>query len=343
MNKITNYILIGVIAIAGIVLIYTNQKKSEEPQDVPVKKELTDVTVMMPFTPQPLWAQFYCAVDQGYYDEVGLNVDITYTTFGTMDSLKQLAANNVDFAYGGDESLIIARSQNIPIVAIQKAIHHNLLDVFSKTEKDINEPKDLIGKKVAMPSAGATVTFLTKAMLYKAGLDYNDVEFVFVGAALIPALLQNNVDAIGGYVPHKIILENMGQETKVLHTIDYTTLGKIYVFTNEKMIQENPDIVKKFTTATQKGLEFAIKYPEKATDIYLKFNPDATKNRDVSLAIWKDLSERGFSKTPKGEIIYEKPSEDDWTEKQNTLYEIGVIDKKTDVNKMFTDEFIKIE
>lgn len=305
----------------------------------PLENKIIDVTVMMPFVPLPLWSPFYCASDQGYYADEGLNVIITYSSYGTMDSLKQLAAKKVDFGYGGDEGVIIARSQDIPVVAVHKTINRAPFYILSKPEKNIMKPEDLIGKKIATPGAGATVTILTKVVLNKAGLDYNDVEFVFAGAGIIPALVQDQVDAMTGYVPQKVVIENMGHDVNMINTSDYTDLGKIYIFTNEKMIQENPEIVTKFVAATQKGLEYSIAHPEEVADAYIKYNPEAAEKRDLHSAIWKAMVERGFDKDTNGNPIFHLPSEDNWAEKQNQMFDVGAINKKTDISKMFTDEF----
>ena len=305
----------------------------------PLENKIIDVTVMMPFVPLPLWSPFYCASDQGYYADEGLNVIITYSSYGTMDSLKQLAAKKVDCGYGGDEGVIIAKSQDIPVVAVHKTINRAPFYILSKPEKNIMKPEDLIGKKIATPGAGATVTILTKVVLNKAGLDYNDVEFVFAGAGIIPALIQDQVDAMTGYLPQKVIIKNMGQTVNMIHTGDYTDLGKIYIFANEKMIQENPEVVRKFVAATQKGLEYSISHPEEAIDIYLKFNPDAAKDKNVSSAIWNAMLEEGFDKDTNGNPIFRLPSEDNWTEKQDQMFDVGIIDKKTPIEEMYTDKF----
>ena len=338
MNKTTGYALIGVIAliiIAGALWNYAGQKGIEPV----VKEELTEVTVMMPFVPLPAWNAFYTAADQGYYTDEGLDVNITHTTFGTLDSLKQLAANKVDFAYGGDESVIIARSQDMPIVATQRVVQNNLFSVISKSENNITEIEDLVGKKVAAPGAGATITIIMKAMLYNAGLNPDDTEFVFVGAGVIPALAQDQVDVMGSYVPQIVIVQGMGYDTNIINASDYTTIGNTYVYTTEKMVENNPEVVTKFVRATQKGLEYAIAHPNEATDAYIKFNPDAAKDRDLNMAIWN-----GFVTEDTGDVfskeVFELPSEDNWTEKQDTLYNIGIIDKKTDVSKMYTDKFL---
>jgi len=334
MEKNTKIILGAIVAIAVVAgIIFSVSYITQQSQ-------ATDVTVMMPFVPLPAWNPFYSALDQGYYADEGLNVSITYTTYGTMDSLKQLAANKVEFAYGGDEGVIIARSQDMPVVAVHRVIQHNLFGVISKREKNITELGDLLGKKVAAPGAGATVTIITKAMLYKAGFNPDNVDFVFVGAGIVPALAQDKVDAMGAYVPQKVIVRGMGYNINIINASNYTSLGNTYIYTTEKMIKDNPEVVRKFVRATQKGLEYAIANPEGATDAYIKFNPDAAKDRDLNLEIWRTFVMEDTGGTYSKDV-FELPSEDNWIEKQDTLYATGVIDKKMDVSKMYTDEFVK--
>jgi len=107
------------------------------------------------------------------------------------------------------------------------------------------------------------------------------------------------------------------------------------------MIKEHPDIVRKFVRATQKGLEYSIEHPEEAVDAFIKYNPDAAEKRQLHLALWKAMAERGFDRDAQGNPIFHLPSEDDWAEKQEQMYDAGAIDKKTDVSKLYTDEFVR--
>jgi len=107
------------------------------------------------------------------------------------------------------------------------------------------------------------------------------------------------------------------------------------------MIKEHPDIVRKFVRATQKGLEYSIEHPEEAVDAFIKYNPDAAEKRQLHLALWKAMVERGFDRDAQGNPIFYLPSEDNWTEKQDQMFNLGVIDKKMDVTKFYTNDLVK--
>jgi len=125
----------------------------------------------------------------------------------------------------------------------------------------------------------------------------------------------------------------------VIQASDYTDMPGIQVITNEKMIKENPELVKKFVRATKKGLLDSINNPEGAIDSFIKFSPEAAEKKEFNLALWKMhinkilLDENG--QIPNGRFSY-----NNWVEAQNELDDVNLLDKKTDVNKMYTDEFV---
>ena len=305
----------------------------------PTEEEVTDVTVMMPFIAIPIWTPFYCAIDQGYYADEGLNVEMTYSPKGSMGPIEQVGADNIQFGYASGCSIITAKSKGIPIVSVYQIEHTNLFNIMAKKDSGITEPEDLAGGEIAVPGIGSPPYISAKAILYKSGVDYNTVTFVPVGAGIIPALLENKTDAIGAYITEKIILDNMKVETNVMYAKDYNAnLVPNTVITNEGTLKSDPELVRKFVRATDKGLRYAVDNPEKAIDIYIKSNPDAAKNRDVSLAIWTRLA---------NDIIQPETyslgqfNEEQWTMTQDTLYDIGMMDAKINISEVYTDEFVK--
>ena len=325
--------IVAIIVIAAIIgsiaLIYTPTPSGEQ------------VTLMFGFTPNVGYAPFYVAAAKGFYAEEGLNVSFQYGA-GVADLLKQLSAEKVDFGYATDESIIIGNMQGMQVVGVQRIIQKNLFGVYSKQELNITKPADLIGKKVAMPEPAGTIATFIKIMLKESGFNFTQIEPLYVGAAIISTHLAGKADAFGGYLPQKVVAEMIsGEKMNEISASDYTTIGRTYLFTSEKMIKEHPDIVKKFVRATQKGLEYSIEHPEEAVDAFIKYNPDAAEKRQLHLALWKEMVERGFDKDAQGNPIFHLPSEDNWAEKQEQMFDVGVIDKKMDVTKFYTDDFVK--
>ena len=54
------------------------------------------------------------------------------------------------------------------------------------------------------------------------------------------------------------------------------------------MIKENPELIKRFISATDKGLRYAIEHPDEAIDSFIRFNPEKSKERDFYLDSWKE-------------------------------------------------------
>lgn len=333
MNKKIIGALIAVLIIAGAigaaVVLYT-----------PTPTEGEQVTAMMGFVPLIQYAPFYVAVDQGYYADEGLTVSITYTSEGSMGVIKQLAANKVQFGYAGADSVIISKSKDIPVVSIYNLEPKNLFGIASKKEKDITNPENLVGKKVAIAGFGGSVYTMDRMILQEAGVDYNDVEFVAVGAGGISSLLADKVDATSVHLAQKVILDNMGVDTNIIWAKDYSNfIGSYHVVTSEQMSGDNPELVKQFVKATKRGLEYAATHPNETVDIYIKFNPDAAKDRNLQLAIWSAFVEEVWS-PEQLDKVGQPFTNTQWEEARDILHELGMIDKKTDVSKMFTNEFI---
>jgi ABC-type nitrate/sulfonate/bicarbonate transport system substrate-binding protein len=191
-----------------------------------------------------------------------------------------------------------------------------------------------------MPGPGSPPDIAAKAILKNVGVDYNNVSFVPVGAALVPSLLGNKTDAIAGYIIHELILEGEGVDYRVWYAKDYgANFVTLSIITNEETLMDNPELVRKFVRATDKGFKYAMDHSEEAVDAYIKnFNPEAEKFRDIELAYWERLTNEVYQpdKYPLGEF-----DRDQWVMTQDALYDLDMVEKKTDVDKMYTTEFVK--
>ena len=337
MAKKNNTLMYGVIGLAVLIIavigigFYGGNTGTSE---------MEKVTVMMPFPPLSIWAPFYTALDKGYYADEGLNVTILHSNEGSMGSIKQVVSNNAQFGYAGVESIILARSKDMPVTAIYKIEQRQPFRIIAKKETGIAELKDLVRKKLATPSFGSSAYIIDRIMLHKAGVNYNEIDFIPTGAmGRLPSFLENKVDAMDSHLIYEIILNLQNKPINVIQASDYTDMPGIQVITNEKMIKENPELVKKFVRATKKGLLDSINNPEGAIDSFIKFSPEAAEKKEFNLALWKMhinkilLDENG--QIPNGRFSY-----NNWVEAQNELDDVNLLDKKTDVNKMYTDKFV---
>ena len=110
---------------------------------------------------------FYVALKEGYYEDVGLNIVKKEFTNGVfeMEGFKQ---NEIDVGYlGGSPATLKRVNDNIKIKIIAGANNEGSAIVV---RSDISDPKDLAGKKIAIPGYGTVQDFLLRLFVEKNGL-----------------------------------------------------------------------------------------------------------------------------------------------------------------------------
>ena len=298
--------------------------------------EKVKITVVLDWTPNTNHTGLYAAKDLGYYEEEGLDVTIIQPGSGTSDQL--VASGKAQFGVSYQESVTLARLQDIPIVSVAAVIQHNTSGFYSKADKGIKTPKDFENKRYGgwgSPIEKATL----KALMDKDGGDVEKVKIITSGDTDFFASSENSIDFAWGFegwtgieAKVKNIPVNYIRLSDYNKNLDYYTP---VIITNEKMISQNPGIVKKFMKAVKKGYEYSGENPEKAAEILLKNAPELNKELVME-------SQKFLAKEYKADAAYwgeQKPEV--WENYMNWLYDNKLIDKKTDILKAFTNEFVK--
>jgi NitT/TauT family transport system substrate-binding protein len=151
-----------------------------------------------------------------------------------------------------------------------------LLVLVSK--KEIKDPKQLKGKKIAGSSPGGSATLIAEKVLRHYGLEPGrDVSVLPMGgsAASRYAVLEANVvDASFLSVPENIIAVEKGYN-ELIFAGDIVEFPQNGFGTSEKKIRENPDEVYRMVRATLRGLQF----------VWDKANQEAVTN--ILMKQWK--------------------------------------------------------
>ena len=149
---------------------------------------LEKVTVLLDWTPNTNYTGVYVAQKLGYYEEEGLDVEVNQP--GEGHSSIVLPAR---FGFSYQEDMTIARTQGLPVKAIAAVIQHNTSGFASPVEKGIKSPKDFEGKKYGGWGSPAEEAML-KALMDKAGADFNKLEMINIGTADFFTSVQKDVD-----------------------------------------------------------------------------------------------------------------------------------------------------
>ncbi len=160
----------------------------------------------------------YIAKDMGFFDEVGLDVEMK-SFEGGIDALRGGLSGGLDVVGTSSDPLFAAVQQSAPVKAI--GTYAPKLSVSMIGQADLKKPADLKGKKIGTPGGvGAFPEVMTRLLLQSVKLTPQDVSYVNVTTAgRVPALVNKQIDAtvlhidqyytVIGQVPDAVDLANM--------------------------------------------------------------------------------------------------------------------------------------
>ncbi len=212
----------------------------------------------------------YTAQHRGFFRDEGIDLEIIFMPA----NLASTAVLNGDLDYNGAVTgtigaAVVGQPMKVLLFTVSKPL------LFLMGKKEIKEPQQLRGKKVAGSSPGGSATLLATQALRHFGLEPGrDVSVLPMAgnAASRYAVLESGVvDASLLSVPENIIAQERG-----FHELIF--LGDVVEFpqngfgTSEKRIRENADEVYKMVRATLRGLMFIHdpKNREAVIDILMK-------------------------------------------------------------------------
>lgn len=185
--------------------------------------ELTPVKLQMQWFTQAQFAGYYAALAQGFYEDVGLDVEILE---GGVDIVPAtvLDSGAADFAISWVPRGLVPREEGLNITNIAQVFERSATLQVSFADAGIAGPADLAGKKVGNWGFGNEFELL--AGLRSAGLDPDaDVELVQQQFDML-ALLSGDIDAAQAmtYNEYAQVLETVNPDTGELYTEDDLTV-----------------------------------------------------------------------------------------------------------------------
>ncbi len=295
MKKYILYILTGIIivAICGFIIgrVIQNQKKTEELQTIKV----SEVTHSIFYTP------FYVAIEKGYFKEEGIDIDLMLVS-GSDNVAASVLSNDTQVGLAGPESAIF----------VYLGKEKDYLQVFSGLTKrdgqfilsrnneefDWNNLKGkeiLVGRSTGMPALSFLKALNNKGIStsdvnINTSIDFAELSGTFIGGVgdyvnlfepLASKLEQNG----NGYV-----VESVGQ---ISGEFPYTAF-----YARKSFIKNNEELLKKFTKAIKKGMDYTLNNDGKDIAKVIKKQFSDTNEEDLATMINRYKSADAWLSTP---------------------------------------------
>lgn len=300
------------------------------------KMEKEEVKVVLDWVPNTNHTGMYVALEQGYYKDLGLDVEIIQPPEG--GALQLVAAGKAQFAVSFQEEIgtALTAENPLPVVAVASILEHNLSGILSLKEKGIDSPRKLEGARYASWDTPFEKAIL-KAIMEEDGGNFTKLNLIPNTVTDVITALQTDIDAVWVFYGWDgIATELAGISTNYISFKEINPVFDFYtpvLASSTEFLKENPSAARKFLEATAKGYEYAISHPEEAAEILVKYAPEI----DLELA---KKSQEFLAKEYKAEK--EKWGTIDktrWTNFYNWMYENQIIG--IDLKEQgFTNEYL---
>lgn len=244
--------------------------------------ELTPVTIQLQWVTQSQFAGYYAALDQGYYEDEGLDVTILE---GAVEIVPQqvVAAGDAEFGVAWVPKMLASREQGVDLVNIAQIFQRSGTQQVAWADSGLSSVEDWAGLRVGTWGFGNEWEVF--AALRQAGIEPDDTDQVTIVQQPfdMSLLLNREIDVAQAeiYNEYAQLLEATNPETGELYqpddfiVFDYNDVGTAmlqdHIFVQEAWLAEegNEDIATAFLRATFRGWIFCRDNFDACVDIVL--------------------------------------------------------------------------
>jgi NitT/TauT family transport system substrate-binding protein len=230
----------------------------------PTARPVEKMSLRLSWIKNTEFAGFFVAQDRGYYKDEGIDLTINPSA-QNLPEVQAVASKADTIALSGGQSLMLARSQGIPVKAFG-ALFQKGPGCFLWLEKSgIKGIQDFKGKKIGLQQ---TARASTEAMLTLNNVKPEDVNFVTVGFDLQP-LLTGQADVLTGLVTNQVVaLEQQGEKVGY---VPYGDLGFNFYwntpFALDETLASKKELLAGWLRASARGWDYALKNPDEVAKL----------------------------------------------------------------------------
>lgn len=284
----------------------------------------------------PAFAIWQVAQYEGYYKNADLDVQFL-AGHGGVDAATQVGAGNIDMAEVLGDAPIIVRSRGVPVRDVVILGGGGLMTLAAREDADIKTLADLKGKSISVIGYQDTTYYTLLGLLGTIDLKKSDVDIQALGPAGVVQLFVNgNVQACACLPEWLTTAEDAGVKMKLWPSSNYIPSLAQAIVASDQIIKERPDVVRRFVAANLKAFVEFRDHPVETAAVYVKAMPVHAGKEEYfgrvfsyyAKFVWQNQKTAGIS----------DPAV--FTKVQDLYAALGVIQQKTPVDELYTNEFV---
>jgi NitT/TauT family transport system substrate-binding protein len=296
------------------------------------------ITYMFPAPPLlPAFGPIQLAKGKGYFSQAGL--DVSYAVGrGGVDVAKEVGAGNVPIGGIVADAPIIVRQNGVPVKMVAVFGGKGFMQLVVRADSGIEKPADLKGKTITVMSYQDTTFYALLGLLASAGLTKDDVDIQAAGPVGVWQMVATGKSVGMAGVPDWIPpVEAAGVAVRVIPTDEFFPHMAQAIAASDQIIKDKPEMVHAFVKAALHGMKDIMDNPATAATDFVKFVPEWTgKEGQV-----KEAFEYYAKLVYPGQKELGAIDPDRLAKLQDFYLAKGIIQKKTPVDELYTNQFIK--
>jgi putative hydroxymethylpyrimidine transport system substrate-binding protein len=233
-------------------------------------------SIALDWYPNANHAGLFWARDQGMFAGAGLDISLV-TPADPTTVLQTVAAGRDTLGISYQPDVLLARAQQVPVVAICAIVPRPLLGVMSLKTAGISRPSDLKGKVVGYTGIPSQEAFL-RTMLATDAVEMTDITLNNVEFNLLPTLISGQAAAVmGAFWTHEtIVAELEGYPVDMMRVEDWGVplYNELVLVTSEDTLAQDPAMVGSVLSLIRDGYLAAAADQATAIDILLAAFPE---------------------------------------------------------------------
>ena len=282
MKKKIITILIALILITVIIITSIKITNKEEENNDLTTIRLAEVTHSV------FYAPMYVAIENGYFEEEGIEIDLILTSGADKVSAAVLS-DTVDVGFAGTESSIYVYAGKesdylVTFAGLTKRDGQFILARDCSSEFELN---DLYGKEILVGRAGGmpAVNFLNAMKNANIDVSKINVNYSIDFASLSGSFIGGIGDYVNLFEPTATTVVNVSDACivdsigRLSGEVPYTAF-----YARKSYLEENEELLRGFTRAIAKGLEFVLNNDSETTaKVILPQFPDSALNDIITI------------------------------------------------------------
>ena len=292
------------------------------------------VSLLLNWYPEAEHGGFYAAQVHGIFEKYGLEVEIRPGGKQTLVP-QELILGRVQFGVANADDVLIARSQDVPLVALMAPIQNGPRCIMVRKDSGITTFAGIKNMKLQIDSSRPYVPFLKSKGFLTEGVD---VVPYFGSVAQLVA--EKGVATQGYSFSEPFMARQEGVEVVelMMSEIGYNPYASLLIAT-ENQVGKQSDVCKRMVQASIEGWKKYLESPKETNAVILSKNKQGIKENALEFGVvaLKPLC----IPTAEGDSAIGSMSAERWTILSETLASLKLIDAaKASVDKAYTLRFL---